>query len=322
MMQALGVLKPIITAAGRGKLSILIYHRVLREPDPIFPGEVDARRFATQLEWLSRVFRIVPLLDAIQELRAGKLPPRTACITFDDGYADNFEVALPILKQYRTCATFFVSTGFLNGGRMWNDSVIEAVRASGTTLDLRSLSMGSYDLSTMIARRQAIGRLLAALKYLPQSERTEQVEKICAIVGQPLPNNLMMRSEQVRDLHAAGMGIGGHTVTHPILTRLDPTAARWEVETGREFLQSIIGKRVDLFAYPNGKPGEDYGAEHVALVRELGFEAAVSTAWGAASADDDLFQLPRFTPWDKSPLRFTLRMATNLLKGAPQYAPS
>ena len=110
----------------------------------------------------------------------------------------------------------------------------------------------------------------------------------------------------------AGMEIGAHTVHHPIVARMERSAARAEMADGKAALEAIIGSRVSTFAYPNGKPGQDYLAEHVALAREIGFDSAVSTAWGAARPGADLFQLPRFTPWDRSAMRFTLRLLHNL----------
>jgi peptidoglycan/xylan/chitin deacetylase (PgdA/CDA1 family) len=107
------------------------------------------------------------------------------------------------------------------------------------------------------------------------------------------------------------MEIGAHTATHPILTRLAPADARREIDQSRERLTAILGEPVSLFAYPNGKPGQDYGAEHVRMVRDAGFTAAVSTAWGVASTNSDLFQLPRFTPWDRRPAKFALRLLLN-----------
>jgi hypothetical protein len=82
---------------------------------------------------------------------------------------------------------------------------------------------------------------------------------------------------------------------------------------GRAKLEEITGAPVRLFAYPNGRPLRDYRPEHAALARELGFEAAVSSAWGAARPGDDLYQIPRFTPWDRPNWRFGLRLATNRL---------
>ena len=127
----------------------------------------------------------------------------------------------------------------------------------------------------------------------------------------------MMTSEQVRGLHRAGMQIGGHTVSHPILARLDRRAARDEIEVGKKTLEALIAEPVRLFAYPNGKPVEDYTGEAVSLAKELGFDAAVSTAWGAAGATADPFQLPRFTPWDRTKLRFGARLAANLRNSVP-----
>jgi len=301
-----------LSPGGAHGLSILIYHRVLPQPDPLFPGEVDRVEFDKQLALLKSRFTVLPLLDAVRLARAGRLPPRAACITFDDGYADNAEVALPLLQQHGLHATFFIATGFLNGGRMWNDSVIETVRlAPSGVLDARHLGLGSHPVNTLDERRAAIGALIGQLKYLPIAERQEQVDKLAVLAGGPLPTRLMMNDEQVRQLHRAGMGIGGHTVNHPILARLPAEEARAEIAAGKAALEQMIGAQVPLFAYPNGKPGTDYQAEHVAMVRELGFEAAVSTAWGASHAPD-FFQLPRFTPWDRSPRRFTLRLARNL----------
>ncbi|MDX9839711.1 MAG: polysaccharide deacetylase family protein, partial [Azoarcus sp.] len=112
---------------------------------------------------------------------------------------------------------------------------------------------------------------------------------------------------------AMDVEIGAHTVNHPILATLDVKAAEQEIAGSRETLEGLLGKRINLFAYPNGKPGQDYLPEHVGLVKRLGFRAAVSTAWGAADCSSDLFQLPRFTPWDRSKYAFFARSFRNLL---------
>ncbi|WP_377702785.1 polysaccharide deacetylase family protein [Pseudoduganella sp. UC29_71] len=304
-------------ALGRARrsLSILIYHRVLPAPDPLFPDEVDAARFEQQMAWLKQGFRVMPLAEAARRLREGTLPPRAACVTFDDGYADNAEIALPILQRHGVPATFFVATGFLNGGRMWNDTVIELVRrAPGPRLELAALDLGSHALDSDGARTAAIQALLDQLKYLEPDARLTAVERLRSHLGLALPDDLMMNTAQLRRLHAAGMEIGAHTVHHPILASMDEHGARQEIARGKAALEDMTGAPVRLFAYPNGKPGRDYHAAHVALARELGFEAAVCTSWGAAGPDADLYQLPRFTPWDRKPLGFTLRLLHNLYR--------
>ena len=128
-MTALGRGLPhLLRTAGKQRLSILIYHRVLQSPDPLRPGEPIVDEFRQRMNLLRRYFNPLPLVEAIDRLQAGELPERAVCVTFDDGYADNESVALPILKKSGIPATVFVATGFLNGGQMWNDTVIESIR--------------------------------------------------------------------------------------------------------------------------------------------------------------------------------------------------
>jgi peptidoglycan/xylan/chitin deacetylase (PgdA/CDA1 family) len=138
---------------------------------------------------------------------------------------------------------------------------------------------------------------------------------MCALVPVILPDNLMMTSDQVRMLHASGMEIGGHTVNHPILASTEDSAASAEIANGKEMLEGIIRGPVRFFAYPNGKPVRDYLPHHPGMVKRLGFDAAVSTAHGAVRAGSDVYQLPRFTPWDRGGrLRFALRMGQNMMR--------
>lgn len=303
----------------RAKLSILIYHRVLRQTDPLFPLEVDAERFKAQMKTVRYLFHILPLSEAVFRLKNGTLPARSACVTFDDGYADNAEVALPILQRLHIPATFFVADGFLDGGIMFNDRIIEIIRnITQSMLDLTPLGLERLSLTSFEQKRAAIATLLSRLKYTSLEKREELLAEIERIAGITPSANLMMRCEQVRELHNAGMEIGGHTVNHPILASIDMASSESEIIRNRNRLQQITGSPVKLFAYPNGKPHTDYNAEHVALVKKLGFDAAVSTRSGVSSRHSDCFQLPRFTPWDISPSRFSLRLLNNLRKTATQ----
>lgn len=294
----------------RGRLSILIYHRVLPAPDPLLPGEPDAATFRWQMQLVARHFRPLSLASAVTDLRAGRLPARAICVTFDDGYADNAEIALPILTSLGIPATFFIATAFLDGGRMFNDTIIETVRRlpSGHW-DFSDLGFGCHELGDASSRINTYSSIIRNAKYLPQPERDQRVAQLAGQAGSPLPEQLMMRAEQVLILRQAGMDIGGHTHSHPILARLTETDAECEIRRGRDELEALLGEPVRLFAYPNGRPGQDYFEQHVAMVRKAGFDAAVSTAWGGARHNTDRFQLPRFTPWDRTPTRFLLRLA-------------
>jgi peptidoglycan/xylan/chitin deacetylase (PgdA/CDA1 family) len=303
-------------AGAAARLSILIFHRVLPQPDPLFPAEVDAQRFDDICRWIARWFNVLPLSVAARQLRERRLPARPMVITFDDGYADNHDIALPILQRHGLTASFFVATGFLNGGRMWNDTLVEAIRSTrADSWNLEGLGLkglAQVPLRTVVDKRAAISQVIGAFKYLPAAGRLQAVTKIARLAAVPLPDDLMMRTDQVVQLHRAGMELGGHTVNHPILARLPVEEARQEIVAGKQALEAILQSPVTAFAYPNGRPGQDYQDEHVGLAQAAGFTAAVSTFQGAASVCSDPLQLPRFTPWDQARWAFALRLARNL----------
>lgn len=303
-------------AGARARLSILIFHRVLSQRDPLFPGEIDAADFDRICGWLAQWCRVLPLDEAVAGLATGRLPDRAAVITFDDGYADNHDVALPILQRHGISATFYIASGFLDGGRMWNDTIIESVRRTmHTELDLSALgldSIGRLPLAGLDQRRTAIDRLLGSIKYLPIAERLVLVQAVADAAGVKPPDDLMMSSDQLLAMHRAGMCIGAHTLSHPILATLPEAEAYAEINGSRQALQAILGAPVRHFAYPNGVPGRDFHDDTARLVAELGFDSAVTTARGAARQGADPYRLPRFTPWDRTRARFGLRMMQTL----------
>ncbi len=317
-MRGLSQFESWLTRAGAGLLSgstasrsllILIYHRVLAAPDPLLPGEPDAAEFLAQMSLISSTFNVMPLSEAVGRLRSGTLPRRAISVTFDDGYANNCEIGLPILLAQSIPATIFVAAGFLNGGIMFNDIVIETIRQADGELDLRALGLPVFDLSDAQSKLRAIETIIGQLKYLEPAERQTRAHDLAHIADVALPNNLMMVDAQVQQLASAGIEIGAHTTTHPILTRVDEHRAREEMESCKRSLERLTGTAVRSFAYPNGKPGTDYHRTHVAMARQTGFDFALSTAWGAATIGTDRYQLPRIAPWDSDPRRYALRLA-------------
>lgn len=317
---AAGLLPLLCNPSGEPRLSTLIYHRVLPQRDPMRPGEPTASEFDWQMRLLREHFHPLSLQEATARLAQGALPRRAVCVTFDDGYADNEQIALPVLKRHGIPATVFVSTGYLNGGRMWNDTVIEALRNwSGEHADLNDLGLTLYSLDSTQARREAAEDVLTRIKHRDPVERQDIVDAIAARSGD-LPGDLMMTDDQVRNLAQSGVTIGAHTVSHPILASVSTDIAREEIRGSKAYLESLLQRDVGVFAYPNGLPGRDYREEHRAMVQEMGFGVAVSTHWGVATPASDRLQLPRFTPWDREPLRFAVRLLLNQRKVDPLLA--
>jgi peptidoglycan/xylan/chitin deacetylase (PgdA/CDA1 family) len=295
-------------APGRGRLCILNYHRILERADPLLAAEPDAATFRWQMQVLADCFNVLPLDQALAALRSGRMPPRAVCITFDDGYRSTHDLALPILREFGFPATVFVTTGYVGEGSMWNDRILEALRTlPQARLDLDDAGLGSYALDTLEARRGAIDTLTEKAKYLPPAQRQALVERLDRLAGRA-QHGPMMTGEMIRALARQGIEIGAHTVSHPILTRLPDARARHEIAESKRQLEDILGAPVRYFAYPNGKHGLDFDERHVAMAREAGFDAAFSTAMGAASSAHDSYALPRSRPWDTTRPFYIFRM--------------
>lgn len=288
----------------------LIFHRVLNEQDPMSPDEPTAEWFRALAGWLARSFEVISLAEAVTRAGNHGLRGPTVSITFDDGYADNFLVALPILEEFALPATFFVASGFIDGGRMWNDSIIETVRRlQPGNYSLEDLSPTSFEISDWASRRHLANTAITAWKHLPPQERQGKVDGFSALVDD-LPIDLMMSKAQLRLLAESRLStVGGHTRTHPILAALPDNAARDEIESGKRDLEEWLQREITLFAYPNGKLGRDYLRGHAEFVKEAGFRAAVATDWGTMDAATDLYAIPRFTPWHTNLPRFAVDMA-------------
>lgn len=297
-----------------GRLSIFIFHRVLPHPDPLLPGEPTAQQFEWMVATIARSFRVLPLGTATALLAQGWLPPCAAAVTFDDGYADNLTVAWPVLARHGVPATFFIATAFLDGGRMFNDDIIEAVRRTPEgILDWSEHDLGVHRISDAASRVACCNAVLPRLKYFEHERRASVARTLARKAGVEEASALMLTGAQLRQLRAGGAGIGAHTHTHPILELLDDAAAEREIRVGKDVLEGLLQEEVALFAYPNGQPRRDYSARHAALVRKLGFRAAVTTEMTAAKSGSDPFELPRFTPWDRTRGRFALRCVSGLM---------
>lgn len=297
-----------------GSLTILLYHRILPELDPILRAGFHAGIFGRQLDILKRFYRVLPLSEALERLELGRLPGRSVCITFDDGYADNCTVALPMLVERGLHATFFITTGYLDGGIMWNDIVHQCVRQAGSLKPFKPYLPDGERSAMALTKPEVIEAMQQRLKHEEPGKRQGMAEELAESLGTKIPTDLMMSSEQVRILADAGMEIGAHTLTHPILSRISSDHAWREISDSKRVLEEILGRGVNLFAYPNGVPEEDFSEKHIQMVRNAGFSAAVTTSPGTADKDIDRFQLPRYAPWSIRTGRFIVHHWRNARK--------
>lgn len=293
------------------RLSVLNFHRVHEQRDVMRPYDPTVAEFRWQMQIVKRHFTVLSLDEALDCLASDSLPANALCITFDDGYADNLLCAQRVLSELEMPWALFVATGFLNGGVMWNDMVIEAIRLTEAPhLDLREIGLPIYPLGTVEQRRDCAEKAVLDIKHVGQTKRQEYVDYIVAQCGVEVVSP-MLTSEQLQQLSAAGVAIGGHTVTHPILANQTYEQCVDEIKANKNELEAIVGREVSYFAYPNGKRDIDFTSVHEKIVDELGFRAAFSTNWGAASSSTNVWALPRFAPWDKTQWKYLLRMLLN-----------
>ena len=299
----------ILTGGGRPRVNVLYYHRVVEAHDPMNDSVPDVATFRWQMALLKKYFNVLPLSEVVARWQDGTLRPRTIAITFDDGYKDNLTKAAPILQELGLPATIFVASGYLKRRLMWNDRLIEAARRSTRReVDLEPMGLGTVAVSSTGDRQRLAGMLINALKRHKVDQREAMTEAVCDALGVTDFPSLMLEPEDLARVESAGFEVGGHTVNHPILCMETPERAEWEINQGKRDLEEILDHPVRLFAFPNGRPDRDYGAAHVEMVRQAGFAAAFSTAPAVIRPGSDPMQLPRFTPWDRTPQRYLGRM--------------
>jgi len=317
-----GLLSLMSPSGARGRLSIFMFHKIPALADPLVPDEMNLARFERILDFLVDHANVLPLAEAVKAMQQESLPARAVALTFDDGYPEWIDHVSPALRKRGLPATFFVTTEQLGGESLWHERITSAVRALPDSGVLLPYGFGNYsDLHNAATRRLLVSALQERLKYAPLPERLAAIEQLEAQACRPLELARRFDAAAVRTLHSQGFEIGAHTIRHPILNECTLAQARQEIAGSRETLEAIIGGRVESFAYPNGRPGEDYNAAHVALVKAAGYTSAVTTSSGASSSASDVFQLPRFSPWGDSDGRIALQMARNMLTQARTVKP-
>jgi phosphatidylinositol alpha-1,6-mannosyltransferase len=298
----------------RGRLSILLFHKVPRFADPLVPDELCLRQFEQVLDWLETYANVIPLSEALKAIRLGRLPSRSVVLTFDDGYSDWLDTVAPTLMRRNMPATFFLSTQQFEGPALWHERILEAVRALPERGAILPYGFGAFrNLESTACRARLINGLQERLKYSSLSERTREIESLEAQSSGLLLRAKRFSADSARSLHSSGFEIGAHTSQHPILSECNEYEARSEIAGCREELQNIVRGKITSFAYPNGRAKRDFDASHVRMVQEAGYDCAVATGGGAVTVNANIFQLPRFSPWGGGHLKTAYQMIRNML---------
>jgi peptidoglycan/xylan/chitin deacetylase (PgdA/CDA1 family) len=301
----------------RRHLPIVMYHGVVEQPLPMDCWHMLARsEFESQLEWLARRYRVLPLEEALQRLYAGTLPPRSCALTFDDGYANNHDVAFPALRRLGLPATIFLVSGHVGGeDPLWPDRLWLSIAGNGPShLDLEGWGLGVYALEDARDREGAYVRLVTRLKAVPARRKDEVlrfVEAQRSWPAAPVPQAFRLLDwTQVQALSSSGLvTFGAHTLTHEILSQQEDAEVEAAIRDSHAALCRRLARAPSVFAYPNGR-AVDFDARARDAVRKAGIPFALSTVKGLAHLDADPFALPRVSVGRGTPPhRFRLAVA-------------
>lgn len=297
--------------AASGSLVVLAYHRVLphreRRLATSRPMIASAEVFDRQMAELARAYAVLSLDEVLAHFRERRpFPARAVHVTFDDGYADNFEHALPILVRHRVPATFFLTTGPIDRRDLlwWDDlgaalgalagrkplGAEEAFRVSPPRLrailprifDTQDPPAGLIDYCTRVMNEADVAtrtRTIAALLALAAPYRNG-----------PMPR-LMLTWDEVRAMQRAGMAMGAHTVNHVYLDELDDEVGYREITECQDRIEQETGVRPRAFSYPAGRTSD----RSRSWFERAGIELALTTRGGRNRSDEDRFSLKR---WD------------------------
>ena len=328
------VYKSGLVRLGRGlwanTITVLNYHRIDdpdREDFDTFRPNVSARPkdFDSQMEYIAREFNIVSLNDVADWLDEKRnLPPHAALITFDDGYLDNYTNAYPILRKYNFPAVIFLTTRHIQQDIPFYWDLL-AYCFHHTLRDHIVLPDNTHlHWQNSIELGKASRNLIEHLKSLSESEKSAWVEKLPNLLDVSIPTGhfrtLMVDWDQVREMHQGGIEFGGHTMSHPILTRVPIERAREEIEGSKAHIEQELGEAILGFAYPNGLTN-DFNSEIESLTAQAGFRVAFTLLNGPSTQREvkrNPFSIRRVFISHKH----TLPEFTVLVSGFNRYRPS
>jgi peptidoglycan/xylan/chitin deacetylase (PgdA/CDA1 family) len=286
---------------------VLMYHSIAADEhatENILGVSRGRASFEHHMEMLARRYSPVSIEDVAQFAKSGRrLPPRAVAVTFDDGFADNYEIALPILSRYGIPATFYIMVDAVaNGILPWYCRIRFAFSTTAKTQWINPETNQKYTFNTSLERKAAMTaawECAAKMTGRVQKGFVAQIEKSLETEPVSAPHGFMLTWEQVRALRKAGHTIGAHTLSHPNLAQVSESEARSEIVGSQKTLQKEMGEPVEHFSYPHPALNPQWSNLTLDITREAGFKSAVLTTRGPVRAGDDPLALKRIgTPAD------------------------
>lgn len=280
------------------KVNVLYYHRIIDLREDLNQLCVTPAKFEQQMRYLKRNYEILRFED---EWEVGD--EDGVVITFDDGYLDNLLYALPILEELEIPATIFVSTGTLEENReLWWDELEKLILDEGNDLKTISIKDEKYGCKWDIDTYELKLNCYHAIHYLMKNyinadirnQWFKQLREQRKIDGSARNLYRTLDRESCMELAKSKyIAIGAHTVSHPSLARLSAAEQRTEIVNSKTYLESILNRKIEVFSYPFGAKGVDYGDDTIQICKSVGIRKAASTIPGIWTAGCSDCEIPR-----------------------------
>ena len=298
-------------------IAILRYHSV-QEDRARFGNSVgeaiihSLATFRQQMETVAVQFDPISMDDTLQFLRGERsLPRRPVVVTFDDGFADNAELAAPVLNQLGIPGTFYVTINPVNSSQPpWFCCLRHAFAATKKKTWLDSVGHSSRNLDNAGERKAAF--LVASERCAQktgeaQNNTIQLIEKELEVEPFAPGNNFMMTWDQVRSLRKAGHIIGSHTLSHPNLAHISKPELAEECRESKKKLEAELGAEVIHFSYPSPILQPHWTEQTANVTQECGYQTAVTSTAGPVRGGSDPFHLQRMAvPHDQDEFLWTL----------------
>jgi peptidoglycan/xylan/chitin deacetylase (PgdA/CDA1 family) len=275
---------------------------------------ISERKLEEFVSWFGRRFELVSVGEGVKRMDGGLRGKSLVALSMDDGYRDNARVLAPLLARHEASATVFLESRPLDERKVnWSHKFFWILAKSSLEDFVHRFGDLSEDKDSYHALNQHLseGRadlryhLKLVLKYDAQpAERDRVLDLIFAELGgdeAALCETLYMSWDEARAMAKGGVELGGHTVGHPILSKLTPEEQKREVGRGAESMRRELGAAPVTFAYPWGRRW-DFDADSVRAARESGFACAVTMHAGVNTAKTDRYSLKRLAIDDSAQL--------------------
>ena len=301
------------------KIIVLMYHRINdTETDP-WGICVSPKNFEEHIQFLKNNFNIVSCKDLVDQVRTDNITDNSICLTFDDGYADNYEHAKPILEKYNCPATFFIPTAFIDIAELfWWDELELILLHSKKLPDHLLLCINGEDCKYLFDESELtpqqllehtnwkyyeepptdrcaaflnIWKKLRSLSYKEINKQIVAIKKWAPVNDNIFEYRLPMNKQQLTELAENNLfTIGMHTHTHPDLQATEKQVQYEDILQCKKILDNKYGIKNKFFAYPYGR----FNNDTIEVVNELKIDACFTTEDISIDANADLTRLGRY----------------------------